>query len=500
MEHRIDLTVLYISRGEVCGDIDHLGNFVWFKKWFTKQKGGKLIESSSELIAAELAENKVKTKVAQVGQVVTNYDEGNNDTAHKFFPHIKPTQIVFRNRDQFLDKIYGLAIAGTVAVVVSTDELETCVGIVDTSHLAIHEVHYRFEAEETLTMLPEQTMIITYGVAGKYETEADRKSCVRDFHGLTAFEVDSGYCCWMKDLHGNTPLKAIVVAQIHDAMTGYMDIHDRHTWHLDIWGLNNIANLSSNIGKWVVTQSMTPVEAFLAGARSFDLRVFVTPDGEAVGFHGPVIIHHSVLDLLTAFSGLLDNHPSECIFLLVKLSGDKNHFGSVVADMLDTLNRDRVHVGNGEKDGALLLSDVRGKFVLFSEVDLISQGAPDIVSYYKTFHEAGCQGSRTRAVLNFKEFETYYAPCFPLVEDAGKLTVLQVHAQVNKGSIKKAHGSGGIKALARQFNAKSIQWLQHLPVESVKKLNLLEFDYFSGALMPALLTLNAHNMTTFAKQ
>ena len=485
----VDCKIIFITRGEMCSELKGTRKVSWFKRILGKGSNEHLIASSEQIIDTEIHEVPVMKQLKDIQQVVTSYDAVNIETAHDFFPHIHAAQIMFRNKTTFLKKIYDLAIHDVIVVVLSPTELFDFTGITDKSYFAIHEIEYKYTSDNTLEMIKEES-IISHGTASKYDVDGDTVECTKNI--MKSFETIGKHCCWLDKIRDDVLLKNLRVPQVHDAATAYINPSDKNTWKLNVTGLGSVANRISTVAYWSKNQDLSPSLAFLAGARSFDIRVYVKKNGDAIFNHGAILINMDFLDVISSLKALLVTHPSEFIYVLLKFSGEISHYKKVFDNFIEIMKDECVVIGDPNIDGNKTVKEIRGKCIVYSSIEKFNpQG--DITSYYEGYADAKCAGTRNFISPDWETLEKHYLQCYPLHTDSERLFVFQLHPQVNISSIRKKKGSGAIKSESRKFNAKAAAWLKN--IKSERLLNIVEIDYFSSVLMDIFLNnLNKHNM------
>jgi len=488
------ITVLFLTRGEGCARLPGANKLRWFKR-VHKRSGdeGKLIRSSDEVISKEKMEDVVHIALQNVEQVFSDMSESNTSTAEKFFPNISPDLIRFEDKRRFDFKLRDAVYADVVAVIVSPDQLKMITGIVDDAFFAIHAVGYKV-ANNQLEML--KSDVVSHGTHAYNKTSSDMSQCNvdEDVEMLKHYRrvVIGKYCNWLNLIRDDVKLYKLRILQSHDSCTGLMNFYDRSTWqfmemkYLPSF-MANALNRSETIAKWSITQSMTIAEQLNAGVRSFDLRVFAQKDGNILMHHGAIIIKVNFFDILQTLLTFLSEHPTEFLYVLLKISGDGDK-DDVWQNFLN-MSGDLLILPTCSDTRRLTVGEVRGKLLAWSAQPKFTGTNNDIISYYKTYAEKGCKGEVNKIARNWTEFEEMYMPCFPLGKDKNNLFVFQLHNQVDLSLIKNIVGGGGIMAASRRFNAHAMKWLK--THGNSRDLNIIEMDYIkSGFIRDFIWNLN----------
>lgn len=498
-------TVLFITRGKGCALLPGSEKLKWYKRVHNRSGDeGKIIKSSDELISSEQMEEAVHFTLQNVEQVLTDDSESNSSTAQKFFPHITPDFIRFKDRVQFDFKLRTGVFSDVIAVIVSPDQLTMITGIDDNAYFAIHAVEYQVIGDK-LEMI--RGDLVSHGTDHSYGNQvSDAYQCNidEDSEMLKHYRrvVKGNYCNWLKLIRDDVQLYKLRILQSHDTSTGYMNYFDRTTWKFAetkfLPGfVEKAINKSDTIAKWSITQSMTIEEQLAAGVRSFDLRVHTNKNNEIWMHHGAIIIKVNFFDIVQILLKFISEHPSEFIYILLKISGDgnKDEIWNKFVNICDT----KLILPNSGDNRQLTVGDVRGKLLAWSANPMFSGTNNDIISYYKTFSSPGCKGELNEIARDWSEFEQKYMPCFPLEKDKDTLFVFQLHNQVDFKKIRSQKGGGAIMASSRRFNAQALKWLK--TYGNSRNLNVIEMDYIkTGFISTFIWNLNKSNLKNGAKE
>lgn len=275
---------------------------------------------------------------------------------------------------------------------------------------------------------------------------------------------------WQGCVRDDVFLHHLRLPQAHDAATGLIRTGGPNSWKISEERFTPCRLVSPETARmWAQTQDLNIQEQLLSGIRSLDLRVWVPQEVDVHPHfhHGCVLIPVSLECVLTQVKTFLCvlNKPSEFVYVHIRTSGPGNK--ARAQDVIKTVLESCVV---NQKD-AEKVSDVRGKVVLFSDLD---HNNPPMFSYPRT--------QDGDIVRKWHDFENRYIPYFPRDDDQNqeKLFVIQAHPQVDFWTIVWS-GYESLEGLARAFNSDAKNWFAEKKNQD-RKLNVIEFDYWDVSM------------------